>query len=287
VTDELEQEPDLPDEVPGGRHSRSGQDQGKGAWLARYGLVPADLAGFVVTVASYKGGVGKTFMAYEVAYMLGAILLDLDWDRGNASGAWGYREEERVKSPLLDAIELGRVPRPLAGGPWRPDLVPCSKDFGVNQPGAEAMADMIIKWSSQWAKEMDRPVVVDTHPGGNPSTLGAIAAANLVLTPAVLGEREMLALEDMLRELKSYPLLIVPNKVSISPPERYITRLERAASAAQIPIGPEIGEHKWLTTRSRRMAVAATDPVPKRAQQLVGELFKVGEMVVGYGRAGQ
>ncbi|ROP21293.1 ParA family protein [Couchioplanes caeruleus] len=278
-------ESDLPDEVPGGRHSAPVPERGKGAWLAQYGLTPSDLAGFTVVVAAYKGGVGKTFLAYEMAYLLGAVLLDLDWDKGNASGAWGYREEQRVNRPLLDALETGRVPRPLAGGPWRPDLVPCAKEFGHNQPSAERMTKTIERWTAQWGQELQCPVVIDTHPGGTPSTFAAVAAGNLVLTPAVLRERDMAATEDMLEELKSYPLLIVPNMVPLSPPERYITRLEHAAGRAQAPIGPEISEYKWLGGRTRRMAVTATDPVPKRASSLVSELHKLGETVVGYARA--
>ncbi|RZU46684.1 chromosome partitioning protein [Krasilnikovia cinnamomea] len=285
MTHDDDDEPDLSDEVPGGRHSTPERDRGKGSWLAQYGLTPADLAGRIVSVASYKGGVGKTFLAYEVAYLLGAILLDLDWDDGNATVAWGYNEEERMRSPLLDALEAGRTPRPLAGGPWRPDLVPCSSLFSDSQPSAKEMAKAVGGWAAHWGRELGRPVVVDTHPGGVPSTLGAVAASHLILMPTVLGEREMAAAKKMLRELKSYPLLVVPNRIPLSPPERYITQLERAAGEAQVPIGPEIGEYRWLTTRARRMAVTATTPVPKKARTLVDELHKVGETVVSYVRA--
>lgn len=34
----------------------------------------------IITVASWKGGVGKTTLAYEVAYQTGAVLVDLDWE---------------------------------------------------------------------------------------------------------------------------------------------------------------------------------------------------------------
>lgn len=278
---------DLPDEVPGGRHSIAADSQGKGAWLARYGLTPADLANFIVTVASHKGGVGKTFLAYELAYMLGAILLDLDWDDGNASGAWGYNAEDRVRPVLLDALDSGRVPRPLAGGPWRPDLVPCSKDFGVNQPSATEMTKTIIRWAAHWANELKRPLVIDTHPGGaEESTSGAIAAGHVTVVPVVFEERPVRATVGMMRELKSYPLLLVPNMVPNRPPDRLITLIEREAARAKVPIGPVIAEHKLLRSRGRRMAVTASDPVPKNARKLVDELYSVGELVVGYARAG-
>jgi len=55
------------DAVPGGRHSSPAAGVGKGVWLAGLGLAPAGLAGKIITVAGYKGGVGKTLLAYELA----------------------------------------------------------------------------------------------------------------------------------------------------------------------------------------------------------------------------
>ena len=67
----------------------------------------------IVTVAAAKGGVGKTTLAYELAYLLQAPLVDLDWDRGGATRQWGYRHEDRMRAPLLDALERGGVPKPV------------------------------------------------------------------------------------------------------------------------------------------------------------------------------
>jgi chromosome partitioning protein len=286
VTDETADD-DL--DVPGGRHSPYVPGTGKGSWLlhhlAQLGLTPADLAGGIITVAGYKGGIGKTMLAYEIAYLLGAVLLDLDWDRGNATVAWGDREGKRLGSPLLDAIDKGRVPRPLTGGPWRPDLVPCSSDFGDNQPKAETMTELIETWAGAWGREMRCPTVIDTHPGASPATFGAVAAAHIVVVPVVLGEREMEATEGMVEELKGYPLLLVPNKVSISPPERYISWLERIAESGQVPVGPPVSKNDWLTTRRRRRAITTADPVPARSRRLVDELHEVAATVVNHVRA--
>jgi chromosome partitioning protein len=271
-------------EVPG-RHSEAEDGLGKGAWLATLGLTPADLAGIIIVVCGYKGGIGKTLLAYELAYLLGAILLDLDWDKGNASVAWGYRQEQRSNAPLLDALERGHTPRPLAGGPWRPDLVPCHTDFSYSQPPAEKLTDLIGQWAAQWGQEQQRPLVIDTHPGGSPSTFGAVAAAHVAVSPVVLGEREMEATTGMVEELKSYPLLLIPNEVGISPPERYITQLEKLGRDAAVPIGPAISEYRWLKTRTRRMAITASSPVPRRAQPLVSELHRVAAAVVSHARA--
>lgn len=268
------------DDLPGGRHSESVQGVGKGTWLQTVGVERGSLAGKVVTVAAYKGGMGKTFLAYELAYLLGAVLIDLDWDRGNASRAWGYREERRVGAVLLDALQRGRAPRPLAGGHWRPDLVPCTAEFGTNQPGAERLTDAISQWAGQWGREQGCPVVIDTHPGAQPSTFAAAAAAHAVVVPVILGQREMEATEGMVEELGGYPLLLTPNRVPVSPPDRFISWLERIARDGHVPVLPAISDYRWLTTRQRRMAVSATDPTPARARQLVDELHAVAMRVV-------
>ncbi len=69
----------------------------------------------VLVVASPKGGVGKTTLAYELAYLLDAVLLDLEWDGGSASRRWGYRPGYEATDPLFDALEKRRTPRPRRG----------------------------------------------------------------------------------------------------------------------------------------------------------------------------
>lgn len=274
--------PAMTDESPLAIHHSSDQLEARGSWLRSIGVDPVELAGKVIVAAAYKGGVGKTFLAYELAYMLGGILVDLDWDMGNASRAWGFREESRKGAPLLDAFETGRTPRPIAGGPWRADLVPCHTDFAENQPSADDVGTAIERWAAEWAITYKCPVVVDTHPGAGPSTFGAVSAAHRIVVPVVLGEREMEALDGMVRDLKSHPLLLVPNKVGISPPGRYIDRLAHIAQGAGVPVGPVIGKYDWLTTRSRRMAISASDPVPARAVSLIDEVHRVGKVVVDH-----
>ncbi len=82
------------------------------------------LARKVVTVMSAKGGIGKTFVAMELAWLLDAVLVDLDWDDGNASTALGQHHDRFARIPLLDALETEKPPRPKRSG-RRPDLVPC------------------------------------------------------------------------------------------------------------------------------------------------------------------
>ena len=41
----------------------------------------------IITIAAWKGGVGKTELAKELAWLLDGVLVDLDWDAGGATRA--------------------------------------------------------------------------------------------------------------------------------------------------------------------------------------------------------
>lgn len=225
----------------------------------------------IITVASWKGGVGKTTLAYEVAYQTGAVLVDLDWDRGSSTRSWGYRTERRMRSPLLSALETGRLPRWISGGGTKPDLLPGHEDFAMIQPQPEDMADLLETWAAEW----ERDLVIDTHPGGStPSTLGAMAAADRTLVPTELQEKSMQALEGMLDQVPDYPLMIVPNLVSGVPRARYIRWLRRITDQAGVQVGPMVHEYSWLETRTLRRAVSS-EPVPARARPFVDEVARV------------
>src|SRR5512135_3862944 len=103
----------------------------------------------IISVASTKGGVGKTTIAYELAWLLGGPLVDLDWDAGGATRQWGYRHERRLRAPLLDALERSSTPVPLRGV-RKPDLVPSHPDFVDYQPAPEDMAGALEKWAGEW-----------------------------------------------------------------------------------------------------------------------------------------
>src|SRR3954452_23015796 len=90
----------------------------------------ASVAPKIVTVGAYKGGVGKTRTAYELAYLLQAPLIDFDCDEGDESDLWGYQHGHYVNAQQLDAFTSERIPRPLSGGGERPDLVPTRPNVG-------------------------------------------------------------------------------------------------------------------------------------------------------------
>jgi chromosome partitioning protein len=228
----------------------------------------------IITVAARKGGVGKTTLAYELAAALGAVLVDLDWDEGGASSWWSV--ERPVRSRLLDALERGpggAPPRPRRA-PGRADIIPSHPDLAASRIEADWLADCLVAWAAAW----ERPIVVDTHPGASPLTDGAITAADVVLVPAVLGPRELNALEGMVRELgEAFPLALVPNMVPAAPPRRLVERLEQVADGR--PVLSPIHEHRVLRRRLRRTALACEHEPGREAARAKAELLRFADQV--------
>lgn len=206
----------------------------------------------VITVAAAKGGVGKTTLAYELAAALDGVLVDFDWDVGGATRMWGYDPSAYARSPLLDALEAGpegKPPRPRTRA-HQPALVPSHRDLAASSIDASLVADCLASWEAAWDK---RFVIVDTHPGANPLTDGAIEVADLLVVPVVLGARELDALEGMLEDFQEYRLLLVPNMVNRVPPRRLFDRLKSLVDGH--PVSPPISEHRWIRRRLRRAAL--------------------------------
>ena len=146
----------------------------------------------------------------------------------------------------------------------------------MSDGGKEAARGGLI---ARWAKEWGRDVVVDTHPGGGPSTFGAMAAAHRVIVPSPFGEKEHEALQGMTEQLADYPLMVIPSKVPAVPAARDIERLRRITEAADVPVGPPVSNYVWVPRRQLRMAACAP-PVTKRAEPFVAEVTAVAEAVV-------
>ena len=238
----------------------------------------------IVTVASPKGGVGKSTIAYELAYVLDAPLIDLDWEDGSSTVAWGYVPRDRRTPPILKAgLQSGRSPRALTGR-RKPDLVPCYKNFVNEQPPADDIRDALEKWAGEWGRPY---VVVDTHPGGCPSTFGAMAAAAVVVTPVLLGIRELAALQGWLNELSDYPFLVVPNRLVRGVPKAWsLRKLTEIVEATDVPVGPPISEYTWLRDRQRRMALTADhEEAGIRVRKVATDMQAVADAVRSYGTA--
>ncbi len=232
----------------------------------------------IVTVAAAKGGVGKTTLAYELAAALSGVLVDLDWDAGGATRMWGHDPTRAARAPLLDALERGpegRPPRPKRRAN-QPALVPAHPDLSASRIDADLVGDCL----RAWATAFDDPyLVVDTHPGANPLTDGAIQGADLVVVPVVLGAREMDALEAIVGDYRDYRLLLVPTMVPAVPPRRFVERLAGLAEAGRITVAPPVSEHRWIRRRLRRAALV-TQPNPGvRVRAAAAEFRAVADTV--------
>ncbi|MHB8323649.1 MAG: ParA family protein [Candidatus Dormibacteria bacterium] len=236
------------------------------------------LASPIVTVASPKGGIGKTTLAYELAAALGAVLVDLDWDGGGATGRWGDSPERRLRSAVLTGLASGAGPTPrFLRASGRPDLVPADTRLaeltGV-EPGR------VIDRLTAWAVEWERPVVVDTHPGTGALSDGAIAAAQCVVVPVVLGGMELAALDGFLRVRSDFPLLLAPNRFAGRARERRLLRqLWNLSRAHEVEVAPPISDHPWLPHRARRSAVVLTSAPGGRVAKAAGEFRGVADVV--------
>lgn len=241
-------------------------------------LGPEQLAGRIITVASDKGGLGKTTLAIELAYCLDAVLVDTDWHDGSAARSLGWRHEQRTRSPLLDALDHGRVPRPIRG-PSRPDLVPAGPDMEARQPPAQVMADALVEWGNAWG----RPVVVDTHPGGGDAANGATEAAHMVPTPCPLAEKELAALDGWCQVMNGYPLRLVPNRVPKVPPASQLDWIARVAERHALPVSTPIPDAvSFLQRRKARTAVCSARQVSARSGPVMGAFVAIaGEVVAG------
>lgn len=223
------------------------------------------LAGRIITVAAGKGGVGKSTFAAELAYCLDAVLIDADWDDGCVARALGWRREERVRSPLLDALDNDRLPRLISGGTSRPDLVPAGPDLETSQPRPEVFADHLTRWATEWK----RPVVVDTHPGSGAAAYGAMSAAHVVPCPAELGEKDLEALAGWCEKLQGYPLYLVPSQVPKNPADSHLDWLDQIASTYKLEVSTEIPKADWLPQRKARTALCAARTLSKRNTPMI------------------
>jgi len=241
------------------------------------------LKGKIIALASDKGGIGKTTLAVEVAYCLGAVLIDGDWHDGNASRSLGWRHERRLTetSPFLAAIQSDRVPRPIKGGRAKPDLVPSGPDLEAGQPSRGVTATALVKW----AEALERPLVVDTHPGGGPVANDACAEAHAILAPVPLAEKDLDSLEGWCEAMAGYPLMLVPSKVPPVPPAAQLDRLEKIAERYELPVASPIAFRSFLQTRLARTAVSSTVRLSPKNAAVIPAFMSVSSEVLQYASA--
>lgn len=169
-------------------------------------------SGRVITIASPKGGVGKTTVATNLAIGLTAsapqstVLVDLDVQFGDVASALGlvpeYTLPDAVRGPASeDTMVLKTFLTQHSSGLY----AVC----GAESPAAgdTVSAEDVSRLLGSLAREF-RYVVVDTAPGLSPQTLAALDRASDVVmlssmdVPGVRGLRKEL---DVLRELCMIP----------------------------------------------------------------------------------
>ena len=240
-------------------------------------VMTADDPARIITVAAAKGGVGKTTLAYELSAALDAVLVDLDWDAGGATRMWGLDPLARKRAPLLDGLERGpegNPPRPLKRRN-QARLVPAHPDLAASEIPDDLVADCLAAWAGAWETPY---LVVDTHPGANALTDGALQAADLVVVPVILGMRELDALEAMLADFAAYRLLLVPTMVPSIPPRRMVDRLAGIAGDS-VTVAAPIREHRFIRRRLRRSALVLQPNPGVQVRAAAAEFRAVAEHV--------
>lgn len=153
--------------------------------------------------------------------------------------------------------------------------MPSHPDLAVSRIPDDLVAEALRAWAAEWG----RLLVADTHPGANTLTDGAMRGATVVVTPAVLGARELDALEATLDDFAGYPLVVIPVMVPGSPPRRLVERL-RMLTNGRATVGPVVSEHRWLRRRLRKSALTL-EPSPGAAVARAAEEYReVAEFLV-------
>lgn len=223
----------------------------------------------IVVHHSRKGGVGKSTGAYELAYLLDAVLVDFEHDGGGVTGKWGYRPQTRTRIPILDAFAHGRTPHPLKGH-GKPRLVPGHPDLYDQMPQQEVVADALERWASEWDTEW---VVVDTHPGISPAAFGALTVAHAIIVPTPLRNLDLTATEELIADMPDYPLIISPTMIPPVPPAAELRRLAAAVEGTPVRVGPPIPRVTAVERRTKRIAITSENP-PAKVLQPVAEAYE-------------
>lgn len=226
----------------------------------------------IITVAAYKGGVGKTRLAYEVAYQLDAVLIDFDYDDGGATIMWGHEPSPVRGGPILEGFLRDRIPQPRSGGGDKPDLVPSHPRMATELLNVEPeeVRRHLEKWAAEWRRGY---VVVDTHPGYHPMTIGAIAAARLTLVPVNMAIASARALAKMVREHPDSPIMAIPYRV----PSRETPNTLKMLEGIDVAAGPMVSENNKIDDRTLQHAITAKPRL--RYRQFASEIREVVEAV--------
>ena len=185
----------------------------------------------ILAVASGKGGVGKSTVAYNLAAAVEAVLVDGDLGMANLPAGRG---------PTLHDVLAGRadVFETIRGGPVA--ILPCGRSLsGARAADLHRLADALA------AVERTHGTVVVDCPAGLRADVGvplALAdAAVLVAAPEPFALADTLRTRELARELDTPVAGVALNRVVDDVP-RPTVRDALGAPVETVPADPRVGE---------------------------------------------
>lgn len=184
----------------------------------------------ILAVASGKGGVGKSTLAFELAAALDGLVVDADLGMANLPTGRG---------PDLHDVLAGRAdPREaVRDGPVR--ILPCGRSLA----GARAADVRRLEGVLDAVDDPERPVIVDCPAGMRADAGVPLAVADaclLVASPERFALADAVRTRELARELDAGLVAVAVNRTVEEPP---LAAFEEAlgAPATAVPADPRLG----------------------------------------------
>ena len=184
----------------------------------------------IFAVAGGKGGVGKTTLAYNLAAVLDAVVVDADL---------GMADLPTARGPDLHDVLAGRAAVEETIRPGPVNVVPCGRTLA----GARA-ADVLRLVDALEAVERAHERVVVDCPAGRRADVGvSLAAATaclVVVSPRAFALADAIRTRELARELEAGLVACAVNRVVEPPPAESIADALGAPTAV-VPADPRVG----------------------------------------------